>query len=241
MKYFLEKHTVLQKKNLLPFHQLFWNTNSPCNNNVCLHLLHLFFWLKFFFFQGRSLLNGIQHSPQQLPQNLSSVQQSKTSINGIKPNLRYQNQQSANTTSSNLNGRKPASSETQLDKQHDSDNAEKGLPVFVKPFKIPTQPDHSMSKNRIQTTTDHSSSQNDGGKDVESILKMMTSTLEPLTKIAATPRTDIDVQTPNKPYVYANLPPLLRAPAVNCNKSMLKLLFFYKAMQILHSRNELQL
>lgn len=145
--------------------------------------------------------------------------------------MRYQNQQSANTTSSNLNGRKPANSETQLDKQHDSDNAEKGLPVFVKPFKIPTQPDHSMSKNRIQNTTDHSSSQNDGGKDVESILKMMTSTLEPLTKIAATPRTDIDVQTPNKPYVYANLPPLLRVPAANCNKSMLKLLFFYKAMQ----------
>lgn len=113
------------------------------------------------------------------------------------------------------NGRKPANLETQLEKQHENDNAEKGMPVF----RIPTQPDHQISKNRPQNPTDHSSSHNDGGKDVESILKMMTSTLEPLTKIAATPRTDIDVQTPNKPYVYANLPPLLRASLNNCNNS----------------------
>lgn len=164
-------------------------------------------------------MNGLQHSPQQLAQNLSSIQQGKIPLNGIKSNLRYQNQQSVNTTSSISNGRKPANSETQLEKQHENDSIEKVCPVFAKPFKIPTQPDHLITKGRVQNTLDHSSSHTDGGKDVESILKMMTSTLEPLTKIAATPRTDIDVQTPNKPYVYANLPPLLRAPAINCNNS----------------------
>lgn len=152
-----------------------------------------------------------------MSQNLSSLQQSKTSINGVKSNVRYQNQQSGNSTIPLSNGRKLVNTDTILEKQHDNDNVEKGMPVFAKPFKIPTQPDHQVSKNRLQSTSDHPSSHNDGGKDVESILKMMTSTLEPLTKIAATPRTDIDVQTPNKPYVYANLPPLLRVPALNCN------------------------
>lgn len=135
--------------------------------------------------------------------------------NGVKSNLRYSTQQSGNATISITNGRKLANSEIQLEKQHDYENVEKAMPVF----RIPSQPDHQISKIRPPNPTDHSASHNDGGKDVESILKMMTSTLEPLTKIAATPRTDIDVQTPNKPYVYANLPPLLRASANICKSS----------------------
>lgn len=170
----------------------------------------------------RPNLNGSQHSPKQLIPNFASIPQVRPPSNGLKQNPRYQNQQSMSSTVSNSNGQKSFNVEAQNEKLQDIDNVEKGMPVFTKPFKIPTQPDQLIS-NRLQNTTDHSSSHNDGGKDVESILKMMTSTLEPLTKIAATPRTDIDVQTPNKPHVYANLPPLSRAPAINCNNSKLKL------------------
>lgn len=140
---------------------------------------------------------------------LSPKQQGKHNINGVKLSSKSSSQSSWSAFTSNTNGQK----------HHDNDNFEKGLPVFAKPFKIPTQPDHSSSKNRQTNVIDYTPSNNHGGKDVESILKMMTSTLEPLTKIAATPRTDIDVQTPNKPYVYANLPPLLRATINNCNNS----------------------
>lgn len=51
------------------------------------------------------------------------------------------------------------------------------------------------------------------GGDVESILKMMTSTMAPLTKIAATPRTEVEVQQPSKQHVYAELPPLFKPPS----------------------------
>lgn len=176
-------------------------------------------------FQARSNLNGLQHSPQQMTQSLSTIQQTKVPLNGMKSNLRYSSQPLGNTILSITNGRKLGNLETPLEKRNDI--VEKGMPIFAKPFKIPSQPDHQISKSRIPNLVDHSSSHSDGGKDVESILKMMTSTLEPLTKIAATPRTEIDVQTPNKPFVYA-LPPLLRAPANDCNKSMLK--FYYLSL-----------
>lgn len=46
------------------------------------------------------------------------------------------------------------------------------------------------------------------GGDIENILKLMTSsTMTPLSKIGATPRTEIEVQQPNKAHVYAELPP----------------------------------
>lgn len=168
-------------------------------------------------------MNGLQHSPQQQLQSLCSAQQSKLSQNGLKSSLRYSTQPSVNTAPSNQisNGRKIPNLDTQIDKNLDNDNMEKSMPVFAKPFKIPSQPDYQISKNRPMNLSERTSTSShaDGGKDVESILKMMTSTLEPLTKIAATPRTDIDVQTPNKSYVYANLPPLLRATTINCNNS----------------------
>lgn len=50
---------------------------------------------------------------------------------------------------------------------------------------------------------------------VEEILKMMTKQLvegPPLSKIAATPRTEIEVQQPNKKHVYAELPSLFKPP-----------------------------
>lgn len=153
------------------------------------------------------------------------IQQNKLSQNGLKSNLRYSTLSSGNTASTVSNGRKSANLETHVEhveKILDNDNSEKELPVFAKPFKIPVQPDHLLPKIRPTNHIDHSSSHNDGGKDVESILKMMTSTCEPLTKIAATPRTDIDVQTPKKPHVYANLPPLLRDPTNDCTNSKYK-------------------
>lgn len=158
-------------------------------------------------------MNGTQHSPQQQQ---PLAQQGKISQNNPKSNLRYPSQTSMNTPFSISNGRKIANSETHLEKSQEHDNGEKALPVFAKPFKVPAQLDPQISKSRPTNTIEPTSSRSDGGKDVESILKMMTSTLEPLTKIAATPRTDIDVQTPNKSYVYANLPPLLRGVANNC-------------------------
>lgn len=56
---------------------------------------------------------------------------------------------------------------------------------------------------------------------VEEILKMMTKQLvgPPLSKIAATPRTEIEVQQPNKKHVYAELPPQLFKPPMKPRKS----------------------
>lgn len=56
---------------------------------------------------------------------------------------------------------------------------------------------------------------------VEEILKMMTKQLvegPPLSKIAATPRTEIEVQQPNKKHVYAELPPSLFKPPMKPRK-----------------------
>lgn len=178
--------------------------------------LFLIYFSIFFYIKLRTHVNGSQTSPSQQTQNTCSVTQVKNPLNGIKSSSKCSIPSSWNT---NTNGRKLTCSETHSEK-HDTSMVEKGIPVFAKPFKIPSQPDHHSFKNRPSNTMDFSTSHNHGGKDVESILKMMTSTLEPLTKIAATPRTDIDVQTPKKPYVYANLPPLLRASGQNCTDSM---------------------
>lgn len=92
------------------------------------------------------------------------------------------------------------------------------MPALVKSFKVPLHHDQLQlqSQPKARAVPSHLELKppaGDGGKDVESILKMMTSTLEPLTKIAATPRTEIEVQQPKKAYVYANLPPpFFKAP-----------------------------
>lgn len=47
-------------------------------------------------------------------------------------------------------------------------------------------------------------------KDVESILKMMTSTVDPLSQIAATPRNEIIEMVSQRQHKYVDLPPLFK-------------------------------
>lgn len=71
------------------------------------------------------------------------------------------------------------------------------------------------------------------GKDVEIILKMMTSTVDPLSQIAATPRNEIIEMHPQRQHKYLNdLPPLFKPPIKPCrfynkNFESLFFLFFY--------------
>lgn len=77
--------------------------------------------------------------------------------------------------------------------------------LFAKPFKVPAIQEHTK-KRVVQIHTEAPAQQLPGsGGDVNSILKMMTSTFEPLSQIAATPRTEIEVQQSNKQHVYAGL------------------------------------
>lgn len=156
-------------------------------------------------------MNGLQHSPQQV---VAPSQQSKSLPNGIKSNLKYSSAKNIST-----NGRRQIHTEQINEKHHEHDMNDRGThdPVFAKPFKIPAQLDQSLSKGGRNISSHVDNTHNDGGKDVESILKMMTSTHEPLTEIAATPRTEIEVQTHNKSHVYANLPPFLKPPTNNRN------------------------
>lgn len=175
-----------------------------------------------FYCQAKAHVNGLPPSPhhQQTQTSLPS-QQTKPSqaANGIRLNPNFPSQSVGNVKMSVSNGRRQAHSDQLTDKQNDHDTANMGyqIPVFAKPFKVPSNQDQSQTKTRPSSNHAAATSQNDGGRDVESILKMMTSTLEPLTKIAATPRTEVEVQQPNKPYVYAIIPPFLRPP-VNCSK-----------------------
>lgn len=117
-------------------------------------------------------------------------------------------------------------------------NIDKGnqAPIFAKPFKVPQLNDQQISKTRTMTThMEPPTPSPDGGKDVESILKFMTSTLEPLTKIAATPRNEIEIQQPNKPYVYANLPPFFKPISNSSSKFNLDLFGEHSIFPILIS------
>lgn len=91
-------------------------------------------------------------------------------------------------------------------------------PLFAKPFKVPPHHDTHLKSRSMANHIETPSTPTDGGRDVESILKMMTSTLEPLTKIAATPRTEIEDKQPNRSYVYANLPPFFKPHINNSSK-----------------------
>lgn len=139
--------------------------------------------------------------------------------NGVRPNFKYSTQSSNSIGNSIPNGRRqldrPIEKIQEINNDKSLENTDKfSAPVFAKPFKVPHQQD-PISKTR--SNSNHTEPI-EGGRDVESILKMMTSTLEPLTKIAATPRTEIEVQQPNKPYVYANLPPFFKPPINNSSK-----------------------
>lgn len=142
----------------------------------------------------------------------------------MRPNLKYSIQSSNSIGNSIFNGRRHF--DRPIEKVQESNNdksveiIDKGFqaPVFAKPFKVPQQHDPNSKIRCNSNQNEPSSLPTEGGRDVESILKLMTSTLEPLTKIAATPRTEIEVQQPNKPYVYANLPPFFKPPASNSSK-----------------------
>lgn len=186
-----------------------------------IHILLSLFNLNYF--QIKANINGLSHSPKQQMLTTQQIKPSQ-SLNGVRPSYKYS--QLLSSTLIPSNGRRHGHSDRSNDKLHENneknnDNTDKVFqaPVFAKPFKIP--PHHDQSQSKVRSVSNQSETQllpSDGNRDVESILKMMTSTLEPLTKIAATPRTEIEVQQPNRSYVYANLPPFLRMPMSNCSK-----------------------
>lgn len=170
----------------------------------------------------------MSHSPQQQPQTLLAQQQNKASqlSNGIRTSYKYQSQSSGSLGNPITNGRRHAQIDRSNEKIQENsdkplDSVDKGFskPLFARPLKVPPHHDSSHSKIRsMPNNVETPSTPTDGGRDVESILKMMTSTLEPLTKIAATPRTEIEDKQPNKSYVYANLPPFFKPPTSNSSK-----------------------
>lgn len=153
--------------------------------------------------------------------------------NGMRPNFKYSMQSSNSMGTSISNSRRQFNrpmekiQESNNDKSVENTDKVFQIPVFAKPFKVPHQHDPISKPRSNSNHIEPSSLPTEGGRDVESILKMMTSTLEPLTKIAATPRTEIEVQQPNKPYVYANLPPFFKPPISNsseCNFNVMRLI-----------------
>lgn len=90
--------------------------------------------------------------------------------------------------------------------------------LFPKPLKLPPHHDSHLHSAKIRPIPEPITpdTPTGGAEDIESILKMMkSSVMTPLDKIAATPRTEMEVQQPNKPLVYAGLPglpPLFRQP-----------------------------
>lgn len=147
--------------------------------------------------------------------------------NGMRANYKYHSQPPNNMGMPITNGRRHTQTDRPNEKTQESiekplDNIDKGFskPLFAKPFKLPPHHDSLHLKNRPIPNQGEltPSTPTDGGRDVESILKMMTSTLEPLTKIAATPRTEIEDKQPNKSHVYANLPPFFKPPSSNSSK-----------------------
>lgn len=94
-------------------------------------------------------------------------------------------------------------------------------PTFAQPFKLDGPPLHQPNKQLPPPPTIQKPSLgggNIGGSmmppSVDSILKMMTSTVDPLGQIAPTPRTDVVEQHPTRPlkYMAMSLPPLFRKP-----------------------------
>lgn len=176
-------------------------------------------------FQIKSQSNGL--SPQQNQEIIMpshQIKNSQLSNGGIRSN----NKNSSQSCSTGLipNGRQHTNSESNEKYQEINNKSPESvdkifqMPTTAKPFKVPILNEQPQPKPRSnpKKMEPPSTSTNDGGKDVESILKMMTSALEPLTKIAATPRTEIEVQQ-NKSHVYANLPPpFFKAPTKNTSK-----------------------
>lgn len=106
-----------------------------------------------------------------------------------------------------------------------SSNVPNSSSLFPKPFKVPTH--HDKSHPVVRPISNHiaPSTPTETGENVENILKMMTSTLsvEPLSKIAATPRNELEVQQPSRNHIYATgLPPMFRG-SLNQRKFIINL------------------
>lgn len=154
------------------FHIEPWIISSKTN------LFMLFFLLQI------KHVNGLAQSPNLQLQTSTTNQLAKSShmSNGIRSNS---NITSAHVKISVSNGRDSNHPEPLNERNLDQGTCDKGfqLPVFAKPFRVPSNLDQIQSKIRpVPTTCEAPANQTDGGRDVESILKMMTSTLEPLTK-----------------------------------------------------------
>lgn len=95
-----------------------------------------------------------------------------------------------------------------------SSNVPNSSSMFSKPFKVPMHHDKAHSaprpiSNHVAPPTPTGTGQN----EVEDILKMMKTTfVEPLSKLAATPRVELEVQQPSKNHIYATGLPMFRGP-----------------------------
>lgn len=114
-----------------------------------------------------------------------------------------------------------------------STNVPNSSSLFPKPFKVPVHQDkaHPVPRpitNHIEPITPSVET----GDNVESILKLMTAPLgvAPLEEIAATPRTELEVQHSNKKHVYAmpGLPTMSRA-FLNQRKSISVIYSFFSS------------
>lgn len=86
------------------------------------------------------------------------------------------------------------------------------LSSFVKPKIIhePQPPLQQLQPMAPPPVVNSAAATPSSGGDVEIILKMMTSMVDPLSKIAATPRTDLAEVQPQKQHKYVELPPLYK-------------------------------
>lgn len=94
-----------------------------------------------------------------------------------------------------------------------SSNVPNSSSMFSKPFKVPMHHDKAHSVPRPISNHVAPSTPSGTGENIEDILKIMKSTfVEPLSKLAATPRVELEVQQPSKNHIYATGLPIFRNP-----------------------------
>lgn len=87
-------------------------------------------------------------------------------------------------------------------------NSNGRLPTFAQPTKLDGPPSHHLNQLPPPPTIRSSTASNVGPSHIDSILKMMTSKVDPLSAIAATPRTEVIEHHPVRAHKYIGLPPL---------------------------------
>lgn len=95
-----------------------------------------------------------------------------------------------------------------------SSNVPNSSSLFSKPFKVPMHHDkvHSAPRPILNHVAPSTPTGVGTGENVEDILKMMKTFSEPLSKLAATPRVELEVQQPSKNHIYATGLPIFRGP-----------------------------